>query len=342
MKVTIGLKKMWSGNRTRGVGAYTHNLIRALSKEYPDSTFTPNSSDYFGSGADLVHFPFFDPFFLTLPLRKSIPTVVTIHDLIPLKYPSHFPRGLRGSFKWRVQQFSAKKCRHIITDSSASKRDIVKYLGVSEDFVTVIPLAPASKKLSKASVQSAKSKYSLPDKYLLYVGDINWNKNIPGLISTFNKLSDSNLHLVLVGKSLSGNSRIKEARAIDQAIRKSPQASNIHRLGFVESSDLPAIYAAATLYVQPSFDEGFGLPLLEAMQAGCPVACSRRGSLPEVGGDAVAYFDPDRNMAQIISDLLKSKSARDKLIKLGSQRVKKFSWDQVAKDTYAVYEKALN
>ena len=341
MKVNIALRQNWEGETARGVGVYTRELVSALNKAFPQDQFITSSHDYYQPGFDLVHFPFFDPFFPTLPFSKPVPTVVTIHDLIPLKYKEHFPAGIKGRLRWLMQRRSAASASHIITDSEASKGDIIRLLDVPASSVSVVPLGPTCGKLDKTRNKLVQAKYSLPSNYLLYVGDINWNKNVSGLIRTFASLNDPTLNLVLVGKALGEAPDIPEYQEISQAIQDSGKKDLIHILGFVPGEDLPNIYNLARAYVQPSFDEGFGLNLLDAFIAGCPVACSSRGSLPEVGGDAVAYFDPERDMKSVVSTLLKDKKLADNLVKQGSARIKNFSWEKAARETYEVYKKLI-
>jgi len=341
MKVVISLQPLTNHSVNRGIGSYTRELVSALSAGYPEDKIISTTTDYYSLNADLVHFPFFDPFFLTLPSGRKLPTVVTIHDLIPLKYPSHFPRGIRGGLKWRLQRRQVRQVDHIITDSLASKHDITKMIGIDDDKITVIPLAPAGNSLVMSMLSKVKNTYHLPEKFLLYVGDINWNKNVVGLINNFGKLPSRDTHLVLVGKSFQTTNNIPEIAAINRAIEKSGKAKLIHQLGYVPSHQLPAVYKLATLYCQPSFDEGFGLTILEAMRVGCPVASSNRGSLPEVGGEAVAYFNPDKDMLEVLTKLLKSASFREKLSQLGQGRVKEYTWQKTAKLTHQVYEQIL-
>lgn len=344
MKVAICHPTTSSASRTRGVGAYTRELTEALIRLYPADQFVATSTNPYQSGVDIVHYPYFDPFFLTLPRWQPLPTVVTIHDAIPLKYPTHFPPGIKGKFKWQLQRLAARRAKHIITDSLASQSDLIHYLEPHQDKISVIPLAPATHRASTAIEAKVKKTYGLPARYLLYVGDINWNKNVPGLIKMFGQLSSPSLHLLLVGKVFADKPAVQEYHAVEEAIAKSPASSRIHTLGYVPSHHLPVLYRLATLYVQPSFDEGFGLTLLEAMKERCPVATSSLGSLPEVGGQAVAYFDPHKpeSMVSVIGDLVASPTKRAALAKLGAKRVKEFSWNKTAALTMEVYAKVLS
>lgn len=342
MKILISQKKLHSASNTRGIGVYTRELVAALEKAYPKdkifSTILPRKE----GNADLIHYPYFDPFFLTLRVFFKVPTIVTIHDLIPLKYPTHFPVGIRGKIKWFIQRMKAKLVAHIITDSESSKKDIVNLIKVDPKKVTVIPLGPnQAERVPIRMANKIQARYKLPERYLLYIGDINWNKNLTGLINSFGEIKDKDLSLVIVGKVFSDKPNIPEYKQVEDAIRNSGKANKIILLGYVPSHHLSVIYSRATLYVQPSWYEGFGLPILEAMKFGCPVATSNRGSLPEIGGDAVAYFDPKTNMTEVIESLLRSPSKLADLSARGLEQSKKFTWATTAKLTHQVYENVL-
>ena len=346
MKVVISLKPLQSGSKTRGVGVYTRELIRTLQELYPQDEFIPTTHDYYHQDADLVHFPFFDPFFLTLPLHKSKPTIVTVHDLIPLKFPQHFPKGIRGTIKWWIQRYSLHQVDHLITDSISSQTDIHQLLHFPLEKISVIPLGPNIRyaRVPIKLKQTVQQEYNLPDRYLLYVGDVNWNKNVLGLIKEFSLLNNPRLHLVLVGRAFLKEPPTKELRQIKALINKSEAKPRIHLLGFVPSHHLPALYALATLYIQPSWYEGFGLPILEAMEHRCPVISANTGSLPEVGGEAVVYFNPHKkgDLAEKIKQLSASAEKRRQLVELGKKQAKQFSWQKTAQMTYEVYQKLVH
>lgn len=342
LKVVVSSAPLSTGSQARGVGVYTRSLVSALRSEFDQDQYYLESEKLYGGKYDLVHFPFFNPFFLTLPWRMPLPTVVTIHDLIEVKYPAHFPRGLRGELKWQLQKRLVQKVQAIVTDSEASKLDIAKYLAYDHAKIHVIPLAPVETRVTKTIADKIRTEYQLPSRFVLYVGDINWNKNVVGLVEAFGKLNTS-AKLVLVSKALSGAGEIPERKRVLAAINSSPRKKDIQILDFVPSHHLAMLYRLATLYVQPSFDEGFGLPILEAMQQSCPVASSNQGSLPEVGGEAVAYFDPTvkGQMAKVLDELLTKAPARNKLAKLGDAWVDRFSWEQTARLTHQVYQRVL-
>ena len=342
MKVIINLKKLQTASHTRGIGVYTRHLIAALQKAYPADHFVPTSHSHADLKGDVLHYPYFDPFFLSLKRSRKIPTIVTVHDLIPLRFPSHFKPGLRGKLKWWLQRAALRQVDHVITDSDSSKSDILKLVALPPSRISVIPLGPNQSELVPAKLSKKLiAQYALPSRYLLYVGDLNWNKNLPGLIKAFTALKDKDLRLVLVGKVFTDKPNIPQYHALTKAIATSGKAESVILLGYVPAHHLSLIYSLATLYVQPSWYEGFGLPVLEAMKYGCPVASSSRGSLKEIGGEAVAYFDPAKDMSEVIEALLRSPARLAELSQLGLARAKQFSWAKTARLTHAVYEKVL-
>lgn len=343
MKIAFCTSPLSTASKTRGVGAYTRELISALRSSFPADEFVETTGNPYSVKADLVHYPFFDPYFLTLPWRFPTPTVVTIHDLIPLKYPTHFPAGKKGRLKWHIQKFLGSGAKAILTDSDSSASDIHALMGIPVSHIHVVPLASATARTTLALTPKLKKLYHLPERYILYVGDVNWNKNLPGLIQAFAKLDNVSTHLVLVGKVFVDKPSIPEYRAVEAAIAQSGKPKLIHRLGYVPSHHLGAIYREATLYCQPSWDEGFGLPVLEAMKAGCPVISSNRGSLKEVGGDAALYFDPSHdNLTSLLKSLLSSSAKREALIAAGIIQAKKFTWEKTAKLTRDIYAQVVD
>lgn len=353
MKIAIDISPLQTGHKVRGVGFYLEHLKKSLVKYYPE-----NSYKFFIRGedlpkdVDLVHFPYFEPFFLAFPLYKKHKTVVTVHDLTPIVFPENFPRGLIGELKWRMQKFSLKKASEIITDSESSKRDIKKYVGVSDKKISVVHLAAGEEfkdlgfKNSSpltSSVLSLRSKYGLPEKFILYVGDITWNKNLPRLIRAVKSLG---LPMVMVGKAIRESDYDKKnvwnKDRLEVGFLTDTDSSFI-KLGFIPTDDLVAIYNAATVFVMPSLYEGFGLPILEAMACGCPVITTREGSLPEVAGEAALYTEAynQDNISEGIKKVFFNKSIQQELSKKGLERVKEFSWKKTAEKTINAYKKAL-
>ena len=348
MNIAIDITPMHSGHKMRGVGSYTRLLKEALEKSKSNHTFC-----FFTRGEklpgkiDLIHYPYFDPFFLTLPFMSSIPYVVTVHDLIPLTYPDKFPSGLRGELKWRIQKFFLQRARRVITDSHASQKDIATIAGIPNNKIEVIYLAPSPvfrPIRSKSILDSVRKRYMLPQQFVLFVGDVNWNKNIFGLLKAFAIVLRSeafkHTRLVFVGKAFL-DEQLPEIQRINAAISDLSIGDSVVKLGFVSDEDLAAVYSLASVYVQPSYAEGFGFPVSEAMACGCPVVVSDASSLSEIAGPAVRVNPNDpSDIASGIEQILRSRD-NHALSKKGIAWVKNFSWEKVAQQTIAAYKRAL-
>lgn len=354
MKIAVNNVPLKTAHKSRGIGYYTRNLIKIL-EEDPEIELLQFSSLSELKDVDVIHYPWFDIFYHTLPLKKSFPTVVTIHDVIPLIFPKQYPVSIRGKINYFLQKLALKSCKFIITDSNISKKDIIKNLKVKEDKIVVIPLAVDShfKVLSDTHNLRIKRKYHLPDQFMLFVGDANYVKNLPFLIEGFYRLTKSlelkNLKLILVGGVFLKNvedidhPELESLKKVNRLIKDYNINNKIIRPGQIEDKELVAFYNLSTLYVQPSLYEGFGLPILQAFACGTPVICSKSGSLPELGGNAAVYFDPN-NIDQFTSlayEILSSRSLQIKLSKLGLRQSEKFSWKKVLVQTKQVYENAL-
>ncbi len=344
LRVLIDTSPLANAHATRGVGAYTRFLTRHLEEidqlqVKRSATLKPNEE--FNPG--IVHYPYFDLFFSTLPLVKGKKTVVTIHDVIPLIFPKHYPPGVKGSIKFHKQKLSLRTVKKVITDSQASKHDIEHLLQVPAEKIEVVMLAanPEIKPVKPKLVQKVKKKYQLPKQYVLYVGDINYNKNIPQLIKAFRYLPEQ-LHLVLVGKNFVEQD-IHEWQWIQSQVTMSAVESRVHFISNIESGandDLSAIYCGAFCYLQPSLYEGFGLPILEAMKAKTPVVATNNSSLPEVcGGHAVMVEEEAQTMAEGIKQVLAwDEKQRTAVIKQALQWAQSFTWQKTAQQTYQVYQ----
>lgn len=330
IKVLIDQTRLSTGHKSRGSGVYIQNLLNSLVK-IPELEVVENISD----SPDLVHFPYFDPFFLTLPSRFKFKTVITVHDLIPLDHPKYFPVGIRGKLKWQIQKNRLKQASAIITDSQYSKQRISVITKINRNKIFSIPLAagPSFRPLSEAAQKKVKARYSLPEKFVLYLGDVNPNKNVPRLITASDKF---NCPLILAGRPFSSDiDPIKQIKALLQTHH------NAKILGEIDSGDdLVAIYNCAYLTVMPSWDEGFGFPILESMACGTPVAASGSSCLPEVGNQAAVYFDPynTRSISSSVNKILSLPAGeyRD-LVNKSLSNAKAFTWEKTAKLTFDAY-----
>ena len=352
MNITIDISPLKSGHylqhRVRGTGFYLKNLQLSLEKYYPENKYIYfNKGDLLPKEIDVLHYPYFEPFFLTLPLFSRNKTIVTVHDLTPLVFPSKFPSGLKGNMRWQLQKLALKNVSLIISDSESSKKDIMKFTGISDSKINVVYLA-AGEEFKRVSdkelrVKEIRKKYRLPDKFALYVGDVTWNKNLPRLIEAVKKI---NIPLIMVGDALvQKDVDISNPwnRDFNKVLELIDGDQRILRLGFVSKEELILLYNIATVFTMPSLYEGFGLPILEAMSCGCPVVTSKEGSIPEISGEACRYvnaYDVD-NIAQGIKEVFSNQSLQNELSKKGLVQVRKFNWQKTAKETMDTYKKVM-
>lgn len=273
------------------------------------------------------------------------PAVGTFHDLAVLHVPHKYdwPHRL---YSLRILPSLVKRLTAVITDSESSKRDLVEYVGLPTERVTVVPLGVDTSRYSPRDKTEAicrlPKRYGIRAPYLLYISRIEHpGKNHVRLIRAFDRLkADAKVphQLVLAGSDWLG------AEVVHQEAQSCKSALEIVFTGFVENQHLPDLYSGADGLVFPSLFEGFGLPILEAMSCGVPVACSDTSSLPEVAGDAAILFDPysveliTEAMARLVTDSSVSKD----LIKKGLQRCKEFTWRRAATQTAQVFAQAFN
>lgn len=351
MKVLLDTTPLLNGNSGRGVGTYTRQLLKSLREisigselevvasheQKPDEKL--NKNDF-----DVIHLPYFDLFFLTMPFVRKVPTVVTIHDVIPLVFPQRYIPGIKGGLRFLWQKWAVSRAQAIITDSQASKLDIVKHLKISEHKIHVIPLAAADAFAPQSEYFQSKykSELDLPDKYIVYVGDINYNKNVPTLLVALTELQD--IHLVVVSGTFL-NKNIPEGKKIAEIIKENDLEERVHvpHIPIDKPEILASVLQGARCLVQPSLYEGFGLPVLEALQSGAIVVSSNAGSLPEVAGDAAILVEPTiAGLQQGIEEAVHLRGTdREERIARGIAWAKNFQWSKTAKETLAVYESVV-
>lgn len=277
---------------------------------------------------------------LLLPLR-SAPTVLTVHDLIFRHLPEHHKPLNRWYLNWALPLY-CRRATHIIAISECTRRDLIAAYGVPAQKVTVIHEAadPRFRPQPAGRIRVVQRRYGLPKRYLLFVGTIEPRKNLSRLLRAFERLWREGLSdaLVVVGRRgwLYDDffARLERSSARDAVILP----------GFVPDEDLPAVYGGAQALVFPSLYEGFGLPILEAMACGTPVACSETSSLPEVAGEAALMFDPTEEEAivETLRPLLRDRGLQRELKGLGLERAAGFSWERVAAGTQGVYRSVLD
>lgn len=277
------------------------------------------------------------------PRFSPVPTAISIMDLSFHYFPDLFQKkDLYQLTNWTA--YSAKKASVIFTISKSSKRDIIRLYDVPEG--RVIVTYPGVKSFATLSPQvypihMLQSKFGITTPYFLFVGTLQPRKNIVRLIEAFSlllrknaeqdteKRESKNLQLIIVGKK----GWLYEE--ILQAPEKFGVSGRVKFLDSVSDDELPVLYKNAIAYVLPSLYEGFGLPVLEAMKYECPVITSNVSSLPEVGGDAVLYVNPEDtgDIAKKMQDIFENKKLRLDLIEKGKKQVEKFSWEKTARQT---------
>lgn len=283
---------------------------------------------------DIIHIPDFRRFVT----GASVPVVVTIHDMTRYILTDKYD-PVRMFYHRRILPSFLKRFAHVIAISENTKHDVLRFFPFLEDHISVVYDGISTslyKSLPRDLVETVRSKLHLPRHYVLYVSRIEHPaKNHVGLIEAFRSLKQStNLphKLVLVGSPSFRSQEVYEAaRSLGDQIMFT---------GFVSTQDLPAVYNAADAFVFPSLYEGFGLPVLEAMACGVPVAASNVSAVPEVAGEAAILFDPYdiREITQAMGRLLTDNDLRDALRQRGFERAKEFSWEKTARETLAVYE----
>lgn len=347
MKILIDTSPLDTGHAIRGIGTYTRFLAQYL-EQVPDIEVVRSGTQEAESfKPDLIHYPYFDLFFSTLPLVRKHPTVVTVHDVIPLKFPDQYQPGLKGKARFLKQKSALKTVQAVITDSQSSKIDINQHLGIGLDKIHLVYLAanPDLKRADEKEIRRVRRKYKLPTQYVLYVGDINYNKNIPQLIKAVRYLPPQ-VKLVCVGKSFTSQD-IPEWQWIETQLALSDVEQKVKFLPNVPgraTRDLSAIYSACLCYVQPSLYEGFGLPVLEAMQCQTPVVSTQTSSLMEVGGDEAIYVEPDaQSLAQGVNQVLGwNKTQRQAKAKAVLNWSQNFNWPKTVAETIKIYHQVLN
>jgi len=261
------------------------------------------------------------------PLFSPIPYVISIMDLGFLRWPEQFTKKDFYQLKYWTK-WSVKRAKKIIAISEFTKRDIIKTYKINPKKITVA--YPGFKKTNPPTggekLKVLKNKYKINGDYILYLGTLKPSKNIEGLLEAF-KLLIPPLKLVIAGK------KGWLYQQIFEKVRQLGLKDRVLFPGFIPDEEVPILMEGAEVFVMPSFWEGFGIPVLEAMDAGVPVVCSDRGALPEIVSDAALLVNPDKpkEIAKAIEKVLFSVSVRDKLVKGGKKRVKSFSWEKCSK-----------
>lgn len=287
----------------------------------------------------LVHFPHFN-----VPIFYRGRFVVTIHDLIHQRFAMKRATTLNPII-YQLKQFgyhnvlkyAIKQSERIFVPSLFVKELLKSNWVLNKEKIVITPeavddqLLELQKNITAEQMMIILKELQVQQPFIFYVGNAHPHKNIPGLIRAFMQISKKypNLQLVLAGHD----------HYFWKEIKKKFQNQQIRYLGLITDEQLVALYKKATAFILPSFEEGFGIPVLEAMAASCPVICSDAGSLPEVASDAAIYFNPKdlSNMASQISRVLDDANLRQRLTIKGLKRVEQFSWQKLAQQTLKEY-----
>ena len=285
-------------------------------------------------GPALYHSPYY-----VMPYRPGVPTLLTFYDVIPLKFPRTVPARARLFFRLAAT-LALRASDHVVAISEAARNDLRSCFRVPASRITVTPLAAGAryKPQPAAEVGRVRDKYSLPDRFLLYLGINRPHKNLPALIDAFAQFASQPAPPLVIAGAWDNRYPQPKQRAARRRL-----GDAVRFLGPVNERDLPALYSAATLFIFPSLYEGFGLPVLEAMACGTPVACSNTPSLTEVAGEAALIFDP-HSVAEIrdaIAELVEDGPQRAQRTEQGLARAGLYSWQATAAATLHCYRHLL-
>ncbi|MBU4349103.1 glycosyltransferase family 4 protein [bacterium] len=367
------------GDTSGGIGVYIRALISHLVEidrnnqyfiivyKHGDRSFVPSADNFSILESSISHkhyfikdlwnqifLPFlleansidlyFNPRYILPFFKGKTKMVVTIHDMIAFLYPEIW-RGISGFRIRNYIKLSSQRADTIITDSICAKKDIVQILNIPDDKIKVMYCGVNNnlfKPISDLFLQkSVKRKYGIQKDFILAIGPLNLRKNHGRLIDAYGKLPKyiiTDYQLVIIGeKRGTYNNLLKK-------VSKNCVVDDIVFTGFISEKEMPMVISAASLFVFPSLYEGFGIPPLEAMACGTPVVASNISSIPEVVGDAALLFDPYNinEMASAIYRAITDKNLRQELVQKGFERVKKYSWENTAKEILGVFEEVCN
>lgn len=372
MKIAIDARSATLHQGT-GIGTYTNNLIsEILSLDSKDefTLFCPgkfnekfiknNTNIVYSSGR---HGGFYEKYYFPSTLNKlhadlyhipqngigfdfdtKIPTIVTIHDLIPYIMPETVGKGYLERFLKDMPNIISNSCG-ILTVSEYSKKDILKFFSsYPEDKIFVTPLAANDnfKPLNKNNCrQYVKHTFGVDDPYILYIGGFSLRKNVWGLVKAFSKVYKD---LIKPYKLLIGGPLKDEGERLYNFVKDNNLDDKIVFCGYLEDEILPVLYSGCDAFVYPSLYEGFGLPPLEAMSCKAPVITSNLTSIPEVTEDAAILIDPHKedDLEKALVTLLNDETLKANLSQKGYSRSLEFTWKKTAENTLKAYEKLSN
>ncbi len=376
----IGIDYTAAVQQGAGIGRYTRNLVRALADLDTQNRYTLFLAGGWGEGdglggwpsnfrmrsvlltdrwmhilwqrlrlplpiqvftgpLDLYHSPDF-----VLPPTGRAPALLTVHDLSFLRVPQFFVPGFREYLERAVSR-AVRKARHILADSESTRRDLIELMAVAPERVSVLypGVEPRFRPVKDVELLDAvRARYALPERFILGLSTLQPRKNFDGLIKSYHRLLQDkcnqpefeSLHLVIAG----GRGWMYEETLT--LVKRLRLGSRVHFPGFVADADLPSLYSLALVFAFPSWYEGFGLPVLEAMACGTPVVAADNSSLPEVMGQAGILVDAGDTdaLTEALARLACDDSLRAELVNAGYEQACGFTWEAAAKRLLAVYE----
>jgi alpha-1,3-rhamnosyl/mannosyltransferase len=277
-----------------------------------------------------------------IPNISGLPVVATVMDAIPLIHPEWIRQNLKSLKSWLFAR-SVRQADHLITISEHSKHDLVTYLGVAPDKISVTPLGVDPiyfERVAPDTRDAVLSKYGITPGFFLFVGTLQPRKNLPTVLKAFNALPDAvrKQHpLIIVGRDGWANEDLLPQ------LKKLEERGEGRWLSYLPQSEVFALLQSASALMFASLYEGFGLPVIEAFAAQCPVIASNTTSLPEVAGNAAWTVDPldADSIAAAMLDVLSNDTLRNERIQLGLERARQYNWHECARQTLAVYRKVL-
>jgi glycosyltransferase involved in cell wall biosynthesis len=280
-------------------------------------------------------------YFYFVPLFTNIKNIVFVFDAIYVSNPEYYSIIERLYFS--TIKFLASKANMILTISKTERQRLLKYKFSSADKIDVLSMGVQNKYKPQEYHKDEEllrvcTKFSLPERFILYIGRMNVRKNILNMLRSISYLDEKNIKLVIGGKY------DKKAFDLPEIIKELKVEDRVIYLGYIDDMDLPVLYSLATVFCYVSYDEGFGLPPIESLASGVPTVVANTGSLPEVCGDAGAYCDPNDpvDIAHKIDSLLSNQLYYDKQRLLGIEISKQFSWTKSAQHLLEVFENVMN
>jgi len=378
--VRIGIDYTAAVRQGGGIGRYTRNLVRALSELDGENAYTLFVAGGWGKGDGLGPWPgnfrirtvplsdrwmhllwqrlrlplpvqaitgsldlFHSPDFVLPPTGRT-PALLTIHDLSFLRVPECYVPAFRRYLEGAVTR-AAGRADHILADSESTRQDLIELMNVRHERVTVLYPGVESRFrpiYAPDVLNPVRERYALPDRFVLGLSTLQPRKNFPGLVEGFRQLlrargqepAVGGLQLVIAG----GRGWMVEE--IHAAVSEAEMEECVHLTGFVDDDDLPALYNLAAAFAFPTWYEGFGLPVLEAMACGTPVVCANNSSLPEVVGQAALLVDAGDPgaLAEALFCVLAQADLRAQMAAAGPEQAMRFAWSAAARQLLGVYE----